>query len=144
MMTLRLVLDSNVWLDWLVFKDAALAALRADIGSGRAEVLIDAAGLEELARVLAYPLRRRALDAAGIERALAECRRSARLVDMAPPAALPRCADRDDQKFLELAAAGAAFALLTRDRALLRMARRLPFHIVTPAAYAALRRVESA
>jgi predicted nucleic acid-binding protein len=140
----RLVLDSNVWLDWLVFGDAAVAPIRDEVGQGRAEVIIDAPGMEELARVLAYPLQRWTLDAAGIEAALAECRRCANLVAAKPAAGLPRCADADDQKFLELAAAWDAYALITRDRELLRMARnRLSFHIVTPAAYAALPRVES-
>lgn len=141
-----LVLDSNVWLDWLVFQDAALAVAREDVAAGRAEVIIDATCLEELTRVLAYPLQRWTLDAAGIESALGQCRRLARLVVTPSGLQLPRCADADDQKFLELAASHSAFALITRDRELLRMARArhaLPFHIVTPAAYAALPRVES-
>jgi putative PIN family toxin of toxin-antitoxin system len=37
---------------------------------------------------------------------------------------LPRCRDRDDQKFLELAYQAKAVALLTRDDELLRLARR--------------------
>jgi predicted nucleic acid-binding protein len=37
---------------------------------------------------------------------------------------LPRCRDRDDQKFLELAYQASATALLTRDEELLRLARR--------------------
>ena len=146
-MPLRVVLDTNVWLDWLVFGDTALATVREDVAAGRAEVIIDAACLEELTRVLAYPLQRWTLDAAGIEHALAQCRQLARLVVTAPDPQLPRCADADDQKFLELATSHSAFALITRDRELLRMARprhALPFHIVTPAAYTALPRVESA
>lgn len=139
----RLVLDSNVWLDWLVFGDGAVATVREDVEQGRAEVLIDAPCLDELARVLAYPLQRWTLDAAGIEHALARCRLHARMVASPAVSGLPRCSDGDDQKFIELAAGCAAFALVTRDRALLRMARsRLPFHIVSPAAYAALPRVE--
>jgi predicted nucleic acid-binding protein len=47
------------------------------------------------------------------------------------------CADPDDQKFLELARAAGAHALVTRDRALLVLRRRrsppVPFRIVTPA-----------
>lgn len=139
----RLVLDSNVWLDWLVFADGAVTAVRQDVEQGRAEVLIDAPCLDELARVLAYPLQRWTLDAAGIARALARCRTYSRTVVSPPVSGLPRCADGDDQKFIELAAGSDAFALLTRDRALLRMAHRsLPFHIVPPAAYAALPGVE--
>ena len=51
-------------------------------------------------------------------------------------APLPRCSDRDDQKFLELARAANAGWLVTADKALLKMARRIrqaaPFSIVTP------------
>jgi predicted nucleic acid-binding protein len=50
--------------------------------------------------------------------------------------ALPRCADRDDQKFLELARDAAADWLVTADKALLKLARRDRlrglFRILTP------------
>jgi predicted nucleic acid-binding protein len=54
-----------------------------------------------------------------------------------PP--LPRCRDADDQKFLELACAGNASVLLTRDDALLSLRRRTLraglFRICSPGAY---------
>ncbi len=59
--------------------------------------------------------------------------------DLAKPGdvTLPRCSDRDDQKFLELAQQADAVALLTRDAALLHLARRVKrdglFAIVPPA-----------
>ena len=74
---MRLVLDTNVWLDWLVFRDAEVAPLRAAVEQGRARVFIDAACEAELARVLAYPLGRVSLDAAAQAACLAECRRAA-------------------------------------------------------------------
>ena len=50
--------------------------------------------------------------------------------------ALPRCKDRDDQKFLELARDGSADWLVTSDKALLKLARRRKlahlFRILTP------------
>jgi len=48
---------------------------------------------------------------------------------------LPRCKDPDDQKFLELAARTGANLLVSKDKALLRLARKpgLPFRIATPA-----------
>ena len=118
---MRLVLDTQVWLDWLVFDEPALAGLRAEIGAGRAEVLIDAACLAELERVLAYPLGRK-VDAAAC---LARCDKFSILVKPEdPPFELPQCRDPDDQKFLTLAAGVRADCLVTRDRELLRLARR--------------------
>ena len=136
---LRLVLDTNVWLDWLVFDDASIAPIRTAVAAGRAEVFIDAACEEELERVLGYDLGKRAVDIAAC---IAECARVARRIDSPMPEAesarLPACRDPDDQKFLEAALAAGAGFLVTKDRALLDLARRaLPFRIVTPAGFAA-------
>jgi uncharacterized protein len=139
----RLVLDTNVWLDWLVFADASAAPIRAAVCARHAAVYIDEACDAELERVLAYPFGGRTLDAAGQVAALAECRRFAQrferqtLTGQALPS-LPRCRDPDDQKFLELAAAARAELLVTKDAALLELARRpaLPFRIVAPRDFA--------
>jgi predicted nucleic acid-binding protein len=65
-------------------------------------------------------------------------RRIAASVPQAERLLLPACRDRDDQKFLEAALAAGAGFLVTRDRALLGLARRaLPFRILTPAGFAA-------
>jgi uncharacterized protein len=137
----RLVLDTNVWLDWLVFDDPSIAPLRAAVAAKRAEIFIGAACEAELERVLAYDLGKRWPDTGARGGCIAECRRVARRIDSPVPEAeraqLPACRDPDDQKFLEAAlAAGAAF-LITKDRALLELARHekartLPFRILTP------------
>jgi putative PIN family toxin of toxin-antitoxin system len=134
---LRLVLDTNVWLDWLVFDDPSVAARRAAVVDGRAEVYIDQACEEELARVLAYPRRGRPLDAAAQAVCLERCRAAARRPDVLAARAtapLPRCRDPHDQKFLQLAQSCGADFLVTRDRELLVLARRLPFGVVSAAA----------
>jgi predicted nucleic acid-binding protein len=138
---MRLVLDTNVWLDWLVFDDPELAPVRAAVEQGRARVFIDAACEAELARVLAYPLGRIRLDAAAQAACLAQCRRLAGAGGGVAPleCVLPVCRDPDDQKFLELARDCGAQALLTKDRALLELSRRTPFRIVSPADWAAQR-----
>ncbi len=148
-MPLRLVLDTNVWLDWLVFDDAGAAPLKAAVASARAEIFIDAACAEELARVLAYPRKKTMLDEATQAACVAECRRIAQCVTAAEPAdpeifpqpRLPVCRDPDDQKFLELARACRADFLVTKDDLLLELARRkirrAPFRIVTPAQFIA-------
>ena len=132
---MKLVLDTNIWLDWLLFDDASVAPLKAAVAEGRAEIFIDAAGEAELARVLAYDLGKHSIDAEKQAACLAECRRIATplkdiLID---GTGLPRCADPADQVFLEAAAAARADYLVTKDRELLDLARRkLPFQIVRP------------
>jgi len=131
---MRLVLDTNIWLDWLVFRDACVAPIRAAVEQGRARVYIDGACETELARVLAYPLGRTVLDAEARAACLAEYRRvaSGRGVTAPLECLLPPCRDPDDQKFLELARDCRADLLVTKDRALLVLARHAPFRIVTP------------
>ena len=138
----RLILDTNIWLDWLVFKDSSLAYLKRAFSEGQVEILIDAACEAELERVLGYDLARHTLAADAQAACLAECRRVARRIDT--PASedecksLPRCADPDDQKFLELALAARADVLITKDHKLLELARRTkPFLIRTPRKFAA-------
>jgi uncharacterized protein len=133
----RIVLDTNIWLDWLVFKDLSLLYLKNAVAEGRADIFINAACEAELERVLAYDLARHSLDAAAQAACLAECRRIARRIDAAAPEAerkaLPRCIDPDDQKFLELALAARADCLVTKDHKLLELARRTKhFRILNP------------
>ena len=141
----RLVLDTNVWIDWLVFDDPSIAPLAAAQASGAIALCIDAACEAELARALGYRIGRVVLDEKAQAACLARCRA---LVEQAwrprrVALRLPDCRDPDDQKFLALALACSAQALITRDRALLETGRRwqktLPFAIATPRAWAAQR-----
>lgn len=123
---MRLVLDTNVWIDWLVFDDPAVAPLKAAQREGRAVIVLDDDCLRELGTVLTYP--EFGLDDARKADHLAEVARcTARHERRGSPAtiALPRCSDPDDQKFMVLALDATADWLLTRDKALLRLNRRL-------------------
>ena len=140
---LRIVLDTNVWLDWLVFDDPAIAPIRAAVASNRAEIFIDAHCEAELERVLAYDLGTRTIDPAMQVACLAECRRVTRRIELpmseTERAQLPVCRDPDDQKFLEAAFAARAAFLLTKDKALLELAKHAKsFRILTPLAFAAV------
>jgi putative PIN family toxin of toxin-antitoxin system len=149
---MRLVLDTNVWLDWLVFADAGIAPIKDAVARGNACIFISPAGEAELTRVLAYPLSGRALDAKAQAAALSLCRAIAHTAyDTAKAhdiATLPRCEDPDDQMFLELARDCRADALITKDRDLLALATRkvrpLPFRILTPREYASEYAIEFA
>ncbi len=152
-MPLRLVLDTNIWLDWLVFDDPGVMAIKTAVAAGNAEIFITPACEQELERVLAYRLRKTPLDAGVQAACLAQCLRVAQRVDDAtlqvdgefPIHELPVCRDTDDQKFLELARDCRADLLVTKDRDLLVFARRkyqpLPFRIVTPLQFRAANRI---
>lgn len=146
---LRLVLDTNVWLDWLVFDDSGIRPLQTAVAAGDAEIIINADCEAELVRVLGYPLQKWTLGADQQTAAITACRAIARNVSCASTfrtISLPACADPDDQKFLELAAGANAHYLLSNDRALLALARHrpsLPFHIMTAGMFAMHQGVES-
>jgi putative PIN family toxin of toxin-antitoxin system len=130
---LRLVLDTQVWIDWLVFGDPSTLPLRQLVAADRAEIFIDDACEAELARVLGYRLGRRTLGPADQAACLAQCRAIARRVQVSPAekGALPTCSDPDDQKLLELARAAGADCLVSRDQALLAL--RTPLFQIIPA-----------
>ncbi len=122
------VLDSNAVLDWLVFDDPSMQPIAAMIASGQWRWMGTAATLQELATVL----RRPGLDAwrNRLEPALVQAARLCSVVP-APTTMAPahlRCTDVDDQKFIDLAVAQRAALLFTRDKALLRLARRARDH----------------
>jgi len=132
----RVVFDTNVLLSLFVFKDSRFAPLRGEVVSGRWIALTSASCLAEFRRVLDYPLF--ALDAERQEAAYAAYLVLVQTIDAVPQeaVALPKCKDRDDQKFLELARDGQAHWLITADKLLLRLrrGRRLDglFRILTP------------
>lgn len=131
---LSLVLDTNVVLDLLVWDDPWVRPLREALEHGRVRPWADARTLGELKYVLAYPTF--ALDAEAQHAAYTRYTRHVSLAGEASledVAALPRCRDRADQKFLELAARVGATWLVSKDKRVLSMADRadLPFGILT-------------
>lgn len=134
----RLVLDTNACLDLLLFGDPRAAPLRAALDARLVEAVCDAECRNEWLRVLDYPQlglddpRRAALSTAFD--ALVTCLPTGS--GRAPDARLPRCADRDDQKFVQIAFDAQARWLVSRDREVLKLGRRTAragwFEIVTP------------
>jgi putative PIN family toxin of toxin-antitoxin system len=138
----RLVLDTNTVMALWLFRDPGLGALAALTAAADCALFSRADALEELRRVLAY----RQFDASRERQAaLLEAYRERVECLPASPAvdgdALPACRDADDQKFLEIARAAGASHLLSRDKALLRLARhrllRGRFRILTPERFVA-------
>ena len=135
----RAVLDTNVVLDWLVFCNPGVATIVQAVQSGRLRWVATVAMRDELAEVLRRGLPRNpSVDINQIWSTWSAC---AYIEDAPPPASLAtplRCTDPDDQKFIDFALHSADW-LFTRDRAVLRLARRaLPrgLAILRPEAWA--------
>lgn len=136
-----MVLDTNVVLDWLVFRHPSCAGLANHLSSGRIRWIVSANFRDELAHVLGRGVAQRyspdlpmiwsTWDRLGATVEPAELRGSATRI---------RCTDPDDQKFIDIALGHRARWLLSRDRAVLKLARRtrpLGLEILTPEAWLA-------
>ena len=120
----RIVIDTNVCLDLFVFHDPRWADLLAALESGAVEAVTRADCRDEYNIVLHYS--HLPLDEAS--RPLAAARFDALIKVVAPAESgirLPVCTDKDDQKVLEVARDAGAEVLITKDKALLKLARRL-------------------
>ena len=130
-----IILDTNVCLDLFVFHDPRWAPLLAALESGTVQAVTRADCRDEYRVVLHYP--HLPLDEAS--RLRAEERFDALIRVVAPDSRairLPVCTDLDDQKFLEIARDAGAAILVTKDKALLKLARKAAreglFRIMTP------------
>lgn len=141
----RIVLDTNVCLDLFVFRDPRWTILYQALKNGSVEAVTRDDCRMEWSIVLAYAHLK--LDDAARMRVTAEfdalircypIPESTLLLDT-ESAKLPICKDRDDQKFLELSRDIKADVLITKDKALLKLARKTRrdglFSIMTPEAW---------
>lgn len=128
---LTLVLDTNVVLDWLVFRNTALEGFQQAVSEHRVTVITHAPALDELRRVLTYPQCKLAIEqqqdvmsryrTMSSEAALPD---GFSLDNLLLPVGFPRCRDCDDQHFLALTYHSKADGLLTKDKQLLRLRKR--------------------
>lgn len=132
---IQVVIDTNVCLDLFVFNDPRWAKLLAGLKNGDIQALTRDDCRQEWLAVLHYPHlpindgnRENIIDAFD---ELISC--------VSPPLKnflLPRCSDKDDQKFLEIASDANVDTLITKDKALLKLARKTRqagyFRIETP------------
>ena len=118
----RIVIDTNVLLGLWIFSEPSLAALLAALDDGTVTAVRCTETDAEFAEVLARP-DLLDVDPARQQRVLEAWR--ARAVLAALTAQAPWiCRDPLDQKFLDLAVSAGAGWLLTRDRDLLKLARK--------------------
>lgn len=137
----RIVLDTNVCLDLLLFRDPSCDALMAALRVGAVQAASREDCRDEWQRVLHYP--QLPIEASMRPRL---CEEYDELLPCLPSSAwlrddlvLPLCGDPDDQKFLELAHAARASWLLSKDKELLKLDRRTQaaglFAILLPPAW---------
>lgn len=135
------VLDTNTVLDMLLFDDPPARPLRVAIGDGQLRWLGTARMRDELQGVLLRPRMGRWAPGAAAQAVLDFA--DAHMQRLPPPDGTdaPRCRDTADQVFIDLAWHSRAKWLLTRDKALLALARpsrARGLAVCTPAAWATL------
>jgi putative PIN family toxin of toxin-antitoxin system len=136
----RIVLDTNVCIDLFVFQDPRWAHLLDAMECREIEVVTRRDCRSEWLLVLNYP--HFFLDEAAKTQARQKFDALITCVepkDIVGHAELPVCKDREDQKFLEIALQSDASTLITKDKALLKLAKRLArkglFSVQTPDAW---------
>jgi uncharacterized protein len=129
--SMKLVLDTNVVLDWLIFDDPSIHPLRDGIHEGRVVVVTHARAIDELRRVLSYrhfeldlPRQTRALERYQAHTSRLPVEEHTSIGRMELPAGFPRCRDPDDDHFLALAYHAKAHALVSKDKKVLKCRRR--------------------
>lgn len=128
---IRLVLDTNVVIDWLVFNDPFMNPLRFGVRDARIEVLTHPPAIEELKRVLAYPQlklnneRQQEIFASYLAgTTMSPMPSGFSTKQLMLPGGFPRCRDRDDEPFLALAFHSKADVLASRDNAVFGLKSR--------------------
>ncbi len=133
------VLDTNVVLDWLVFRHPGCGAVASAIECARVRWLVSPAMRTELDHVLARGLGARwQPDKQSVWATWLRWSVEVAGGSLDGASTRLRCTDPDDQKFIDLALAHRARWLLSRDKAVLKLARRcrdLGLEIVTPQAW---------
>jgi putative PIN family toxin of toxin-antitoxin system len=133
----KVVIDTQVVMDWLVFRDARAAPLVQALEAGSLHWIGRPRMLEELLHVLGRGIASGyAPDLDFVQQGFAQ---HCRMIEAEPaPAVRLVCRDKDDQMFIDLAIAERAQWLISRDRAVLALAKRARAHgleIATPEAW---------
>jgi len=132
---MRVVVDTNVVISAIIRPQGRTGQVLAHLRHGRYTLLTSQAALEELVDVLMRPrIRDRyGLTADDVESLLALMLLRAELV--VPHRSLAVCRDPKDDKFLEIAIAGAADLIVSGDKDLLTLHPFEGIPIVTPAEF---------
>jgi uncharacterized protein len=120
-----LILDTNIWLDWLVFDDTSLSALKTAQASGAVQLVGSLRMRDELNDVLRRDFLHKVFARKQLQADVLVERYDSLVCTQpaAPECAQLRCRDQDDQMFLDLAAHLRVYALLTKDKQVLKLAK---------------------
>ena len=132
------VLDTNTVLDMLLFDDPAARPLRDAVAGGSLRWIATVRMLEELRGVLLRSRMGRWQPPAHAAQTLAWATKWMQQQPAPPAGTAPRCRDTADQPFIDLAWATGECWLLSRDKALLKLARHARMRgvrICTPATW---------
>jgi uncharacterized protein len=129
----QVILDTNVALDLWLFHQSSVLVLAESLGAGHLEAVATMAMRDELQTVLTCSAYGRGVAPrwsahTAAATVLAAWDAATLLVPdpgLTTASSTPRCTDPDDQKFIDLAWASRVPWLLTRDRAVLRLNKRL-------------------
>jgi uncharacterized protein len=135
----KIILDCNIWLDWLLFCDAGVHYIQALHAENSIELIASDTMRSELLDVLLRPQIGRKFIArskfASVEAMMREYDALVRIIPAKEihetnhssatlDTELPQCKDNDDQMFVELLVTQRA-VLISKDKALLALASRL-------------------
>ena len=136
----QVVIDTNVCLDLFVFNDPRWAKLLSGLKDGSIKAITREDCRQEWLAVLHYPH----LPINDVSRAQTISAFDQLISCIAPAQKnilLPKCSDKDDQKFMEIARDAGVETLITKDKALLKLARKVKqagyFSIATPEQFVA-------
>jgi putative PIN family toxin of toxin-antitoxin system len=124
------VLDTNILLDILVFDDERAHPLRAALANQELDAVATQNTIEELADVISRPQFH--LDEQTQKETILQWQSWARVIDELDLQVAPwKCKDRDDQVFINLAYTLKPATLITKDKLVLKIAKRAQKEQVT-------------
>ena len=117
------ILDTNIWLDWLIFTNDTLDDLKAAHANGELNIIYTAPMKAEFADVISRPQFK--LSEMQQQAALTQISAVAKESECLDKPSIPiRCKDKDDQVFIDMALAHRADWLISKDKHLLTLKNR--------------------
>jgi putative PIN family toxin of toxin-antitoxin system len=129
----NVILDTNTWLDWLLFNDSSVAEIRQRCIDKTVQLIATLRMRDELALVLMRPQFKKHFNGTRQpDQLLAEFDALVEIVHAPPALTVVKaplhpllCKDPDDQIFIDLALASSPCVLVSKDKLVLAVSKRL-------------------